>query len=226
MKSLKFASALLALGIASQAQATRYAYCDVQGGKEGDLFVYYQSGIIEIAEEDDAAFNLKYGPFGQGFLKYVQANFSPNSPHVDCEAASTLKDAKEQANYDITGGVSKKTGWLGGRPAAVDRNDPKPHRDDELILTRPGETVTVDTRKRTNSAPAKQQWEVDYDRKMVAYEQELARQKAEFERAEADRQRKIADSVERARKARAEWERAVAACKAGDHAACSGATQQ
>jgi hypothetical protein len=220
VKSLKYASALLALVFASQAQATRYAWCDVQVGKEGDLFLYHQTGIIEIAEEPDADFNLKYGPFGQGFKAYM------NAVHVDCDSTDTLKEAQRQQDFEITGGIYKKTGWLGGRPAAVDRNDPKPVDKDALILTRPGQKVTVDTRARTDSAPAKKQWEIDYDHKMAKYHAELARQQAAYRLQQAEFDANRAENAERARKAKAEWERAVAACKGGDRMACAGASEQ
>lgn len=76
----------------------------------------------------------------------------------------------------------------------------------------------------SKAAPAKPQWEVEYEAKMAAYERELARQKAavaEFQRAQAELERSRAEQAERARKARAEWETNVAACKAGDHSKCA-----
>lgn len=76
----------------------------------------------------------------------------------------------------------------------------------------------------SRAAPAKPQWEVEYEAKMAAYERELARQKAavaEFQRAQAELERSRAEQAERARKARAEWEANVAACKAGDHSKCA-----
>jgi len=80
----------------------------------------------------------------------------------------------------------------------------------------------------SKAAPAKPQWEIEYEAKMAVYEQELARQKAavaEFERAQAELARSREEQAERARKAKAEWEAKVAACKAGDHSKCQQAPQ-
>lgn len=231
MKSVKYASALLLLGLASQAQATSYAWCLIQGERISlGLFPYYQSGIVEIEDGYDALEAFRQGPFAQGFLQYVQSNFSAKSHRVECDAQDTLEEAEDRTDYSITGGVRKKTGWLGGRPAAIDRNDPKPqYREDDLILTLPGQKVPVDSTKRTNSAAAKQQWEIDYEHKMAKYQEDLAKQQqavADHQRQQAEFDAKRAENEARVKKARAEWERAVAACKAGDRAACTGATEQ
>lgn len=76
---------------------------------------------------------------------------------------------------------------------------------------------------RPSSGPAKPQWELDYEAKMAVYRLEADKQRAavaEYERAQADLIAKRAQLAERVRRERAEWERAVAACRAGDHSAC------
>lgn len=80
------------------------------------------------------------------------------------------------------------------------------------------------TPRSRSPSPWKPQWELDYEAKMAAYQQELEKQRAavdDFERAKADFAAKRAQLAEQAKTKKEEWERAVAACQAGDHSACS-----
>lgn len=78
--------------------------------------------------------------------------------------------------------------------------------------------------KASSKSPAKAQWDLEYEAKMAAYRLEAEKQRAAvaaYERAQADFVALQAQLAERARKERAEWERAVAACKTGDYSACN-----
>ena len=84
---------------------------------------------------------------------------------------------------------------------------------------------------RQASAPAvaparktKQQWEIEYDQKMAAYQQELANQQQAVQKYQSDvaaMEQRRAELKTSAAQAQAAWERAVAACKAGDYSQCN-----
>jgi hypothetical protein len=233
MTFLKYASAVAVLALASPAEATSYAWCQMSGttvtdGREDN----HLSGIVEIEDGEEAWLAFVDGPFGKGFREYVRSAIDRNAYSLDCKKEDSLRDAKERIEL-VTSANSERmsfhqTGWLGGRAAAVEQAQTKPRaRERDLILTMPGQKSSP--AKRTNSAAAKQQWEIDYEHKMEVYRQELAKQQqavSEYEREKAATERMRAEARSKAEKAQAEWRAAVAACQAGDHAKCSGATQQ
>lgn len=73
-------------------------------------------------------------------------------------------------------------------------------------------------------AKTKKQWEIEYDQKMATYQIELAKQQQAVQQYQADmaamkeREEQLKASAE---SAHAAWERAVAACKAGDYSQCA-----
>ena len=69
----------------------------------------------------------------------------------------------------------------------------------------------------------KAQWEAEYQQKMAAYTQELSKQQQAVQQYQADlaaMDQKRAALKAAAEQAQAAWERAVAACKAGDYSQC------
>lgn len=225
MKSLKYACALVAVAAASQAQATSYAWCEIDARRAAEgRSLYYLSGIVEIEDGIDALIALQDGPFGKGFRDYVRSQLDDSIGYSDCKSEDSLWAARDRIKTVIAANshhmLFRDSGWLGGRPAAIEHAQPKRRgREGDLILTMPGQDAAPPA-KRTNSAAAKQQWEIDYENKMEVYRQELARQQeavAAYEREKARTEQMRAEARARAEKAQAEWKAAVAACRAGDH---------
>lgn len=69
----------------------------------------------------------------------------------------------------------------------------------------------------------KAEWEAEYQQKMQAYTQELTKQQQAVQQYQTDMaamEKRRADLKAAAEQAQAAWERAVAACKAGDYSQC------
>lgn len=219
MKAIQYAASLLLLGLAGQAEAARFGYCYVDFGAGTDA-TRYVSGVIDIGNE--AGLLSPGGAFREAFLDHVRSRYESGANAVACEGWETANDARRAAfEAGIAGDVIRvRTNWLGGRREAGGGKPAKRAESESQIAAQ----KPADPR----AAPAKPKWEVEYESKLAVYEQQLARQKAavaDFERAQAELARSRAEKAERARKATTEWERAVAACKAGDYSACSQAPQ-
>lgn len=210
----------------TQANASKYAWCEMNAGDGSGNYV---SGIAEIQEDPDALLAFRSGPFAKGFRSYVHAELDPDASHVDCHSRNSLREAKEFIKLKISANKDRKyrlTNWLGGRPAAVDGGEQvtRPHQGISIVA--PGSKPKPETMP-VNSRAANEQRasdDADFARKMAEYEQQLAEQKAavaEFERKRAEYEAKMAEAAAKAKASQAEWERRVAACKAGDRSQCS-----
>ncbi len=239
MKSIKYACALVALALAGQAQASRYGFCDFRWS--GSV---YLTGIIEIdeGEDQDALFAADYGregTFRSGFLDYIHANVPGTTnygiSYVQCDSFSDLETAQRMVSSyedqwkDARGEKPVETGWLGGHPTAIDRHEAKPrYKEGDVLLTAPGQKVG-DAPQQATAPRAKKPWEIEYERKLAEYQRKLDERQAAIEegkRLEAERRARLAEMARKAAEAKAEWERRVAACKAGDWSQCNQATPQ
>ncbi|MFP5330198.1 MAG: hypothetical protein ACLGHC_08715 [Alphaproteobacteria bacterium] len=214
MRSMRYVVTLLFLGFASHAEAARYGFCYVDFGKGTDA-TRYVSGVIDVGGEPQIL--AAGGSFREAFLDHVRSRYESGASAVACDSWETLNDARRAAfEAGIVGDVIRvRTGWLGGKREAGGGKAAAP-RTDSATAAPPASAP--------KTPPAKPQWEIDYEAKMAVYEQELARQKAavaEYERAQAELARSREEQAERARKAKEDWEKAVAACKAGDHSKCA-----
>jgi hypothetical protein len=233
MKSAKYAFALLALAASSQASAdTVYAWCEVQAAPipSQPRGFRYHSGIIEFPD-GPVAKDFENSEFATAFVSYVRSVYPGDRlGRPKCSVYETLLSAREGESMEASSELFVHTGWLGGRAMAVDRGPKVAPPSEELHLAIPGKVSSPATpevpakRKKTNAEADAEYAEklADYNRRM----KEVDKAVAEHARLEAERKRQLAESAEKARKARAEWQARVAACKAGDYSACSGATQQ
>jgi hypothetical protein len=216
----------------SPAQATSYGYCSFRWGPATDQKVY-ESGIVEIEDGQEARDLFKEGPFRTGFLDYIHSTVPGTEmfgiSYVSCDVWPSMDDAKNWQTSAVENEYTHPvlTGWLGGRPPAVDRKEVKPrYREGDVILAAPGQKVE-DAQEPGNSAAAQEQrkWDEEaYQRKVADWQAAMERNRqanAEYERQKAETERKRAEMAEKARQERADWERRVAACKAGDYSQCA-----
>lgn len=215
MRAIPCAAAILLLGLASEAEANPFGYCYIDYREQADS-TRYVSGVIEVGKE--VGLMAPGGSFREAFLDHVRSRYEPGANIVACETWETLNDARRAAFGTGTAGeiIWVRTGWLGGRAEAVAGKATKPANKQDV--------VAAQERAPSGGGATRANSETEYEAKRALYEQELVRQKAavaEFERAQAKVANDRAEQAERARKAKVEWERAVAACKAGDHSACS-----
>lgn len=223
------ASAAIAL-TSSPAAATSYGYCSFRWGPGTNQKVY-QSGVVEVEDGIEAYDRFKEGPFRSGFLDYIHANVPGTDmfgiSYIDCTVQPNLDTIKRFLDVEDGFQHPVPTGWTGGRPAAVDRKEVKPrYREGDVILAVPGQNVT-DAPEPGNSTAAQEQrkWDEEaYQRKVADWEAAMERNRqanAEYERQRAEIERKRVEMAEKARQERANWERRVAACKAGDYSQCA-----
>lgn len=227
MKSVKYGAALLLFAVADQAHATQYAWCEIiEGRRMPERGIIHRTAIIEISEDPEATYLLSRGPFARGFLASLNLHRNYGLNSVECHSRTSLYKAEDSfksaiyANRDSY--VYNDTGWLGGRPSAVDRKDPPRVDTEGLIVTAPGQTVAP-AAPRSDSAAAKKQWEIDYEAKMAEYNRKMDEHRksvAETRRLEDEWQRMKAEQAERARKAEAEWRKRGAECRSGNHGSC------
>ena len=216
MRTIHFAIGLVLLGCAGQAQAARFGYCyvDVGAGAEATRYV---SSVVEVGS--DSAVLSPGGAFGQAFLDHVRSRYESGAASVSCDAWETVNDARRAAfDAGIAGDVVRvRTNWLGGMREAGGAKATKSGKG----------AATVDAAKPPATPagpPPKKKWEIEFEAKQAVYERELAKQQAavaEYEVAKAAHAKRQAEVAAQAAKERAEWERAVAACKAGDYSACA-----
>lgn len=220
VKALKCASALLLLALGGQARASSFVWCQMSGGN----YENYLSGIVEIDEGRDAYRAFLAGPFGKAFRDHVRGAFDPKATNLNCTREDSLFYANDQIEVMINANPGIKfvqTGWRGGKAAAVKADRPKA----TAKAAEPEAAETVAAAPATAAGPAKKPWDIEYERKLAAYEEQLAKQKqavAAYERGKAETAAAKAELRTKAEKAKAEWQAAVAACRAGDRSACAG----
>lgn len=209
--------------VAQGSGAWAFCYVDPPTFKSGS---YVYTRVIYVGN----------APIPKAEIAAAMAQVSPQvaSRPISCWRYSSQLEAETRRREGMTldrgrGYSVLETSWAspyspGSEPAqanivAPDSSSSAPEKQDAVQAagTSPQQPAA------SKSRPSKPQWEIEYEAKMAVYEQELARQKAavaEFERAQAELARSREEQAERARKAKAEWEAKVAACKAGDHSKC------
>lgn len=215
--------------VAQGSGAWAFCYVDPPTFKSGS---YVYTRVIYVGS----------APVPKAEIAAAMAQVSPQvaSRPISCWRYSSQLEAETRRREGMTldrgrGYSVLETSWAspyspGSEPAqanivAPDSSSSAPEKQDAVQAagTSPQQPAA------SKSRPSKPQWEIEYEAKMAVYEQELARQKAavaEFERAQAELARSREEQAERARKAKAEWEAKVAACKAGDHSKCAKTSQE
>ncbi|WP_156930347.1 hypothetical protein [Sphingomonas jaspsi] len=125
--------------MASEANATQYAWCKITGLGHVDMV----TGVIEIGEETEDFTALDSG---QWPVEFAEAFVAPNGdrPQIQgCSRENSMKLVEEnwqKEEYWAREGGYKfvRTGWLGGKPAAVDRGDPDKRPERGLVFATPG----------------------------------------------------------------------------------------
>ena len=223
MKALKCASALLLLALGGQARASNFVWCQMSGGN----YENYLSGIVEIDDGRDAYRAFLAGPFGKAFRDHVRGSVDPKATNLSCSREDSLFYATDQIEVMINANPGIKfvqTGWRGGKAAAAKADRPKA----AARAAEPMAAETVAAAPAPPAAAAKTPWDIEYERKLAAYEEQVAKQKqavAAYERGKAQTAVMKAELQAKADKAQADWRKAVSACRAGDRSACSGGGQ-
>lgn len=241
MRVYACAAAVLLLGVGGEAKASSFAWCQMSGGNyEG-----YLSGIVEIGEGGEAFRTFVSGQFGKGFTDYVRGAFDPGASNLVCSREDSLFYATDHIEVIINANPGIKfvqTGWRGPKGVAAKDDRPKAVSKSKAAAAAPGtvksktvatasgaEAVPLKPVESAASAPipsdgaARKPWDIEYDRKMAVYAEELARQQqavADYERGKAETAVMKAELRAKAEKAQADWKKAVAACRAGNHSAC------
>lgn len=226
MRAIHSAAGLVLLAFAGQAEAARFGYCYVDFGTGAEATRYVTS-VVEIGS--DPAALTPAGAFGQAFLDHVRSRYESGASSVSCDAWETANDARRAAfEAGIAGDVVRvRTNWLGGMREAGGSRAAKPVRaaKKEASAAAPQAAHPAVA----SGPPPKKKWEIEFEAKQAVYERELAKQQAavaEYEMAKAAYARRQAEVAAQTAKERAQWERAVAACKAGDYSACADPPRQ
>ena len=241
MRVLACAAAVLLLSVGGEAKASSFAWCQMSGGNyEG-----YLSGIVEIGDGGEAFRTFVSGQFGKGFTDYVRDAFDPGASNLVCSREDSLFFANDHIEVIINANPGIKyvqTGWRGAKGVAAKDDRPKAVSKSKATAAAPGtvksKTVATASAAKTvvaeltetsagkptvSDSPPQKPWDIEYDRKMAVYAEELARQQqavADYERGKAETAAMKAELQAKAEKAQADWKKAVAACRAGNHSAC------
>ena len=228
MRTFHVLACLVLVGApAGAAQATRFGYCYVDFGAGAEA-TRYLSGVVDTAGQ--AGVLAAGGSFREAFLDHVRSRYESAAAAAACDAWETANDANRAAFELPTASdlIRVRTGWLGGMREANASKVAKPAKSGApTAATKPAKPETPVAAVKPpapSSPPPKPKWEVEYEAKKAVYDRELARQQAavaEYEVAKAAHAKRQAEAAAQAAKERAEWERAVAACKAGDYSACA-----
>ena len=137
MRTSTLLAAPLLLLVATEASASRYAWCEVSAQVGSNEYIDYLSEIVEIEEGTEAYLAFRDGPFSIEFSRHVYSSLDNRARDRDCRAANSLREANKAIDLKIFANPNHqviRTGWTGGRPVAVDGGEEATRPEPGIII--------------------------------------------------------------------------------------------